>query len=67
MIMVKSKNNIVYTGTIEELKGLYIDGKMDTDKLLNWLSTSDSLEYDDDVKKTILKRIRKRKIDKLIE
>jgi len=65
--MVKSKNNIVYTGTIEELKGLYIDGKMDTDKLLNWLSTSDSLEYDDDVKKTILKRIRKRKIDKLIE
>lgn len=58
--------DIIYTGEFDELKSLYNkDGKIDEDKLLEWLSTSKHIECEEKVSIEIRKRLRKRKIDKL--
>lgn len=61
--------DIIYTGEfddLDELKSLYDkDGKLNDDKLLQWLSTSNHIECDESISKEIRQQLRKRKIDKL--
>ena len=59
-------HNIIYNGDLNELRSLYTEKlELDDDKLFDWLANSTSLEYDEEVKKHIVKLIRKRKLNKL--
>lgn len=65
--LIKSTKNgsITYTGGVNELMALRVDGKFDLDKIFDWLATSKNLEFEGDAKKEVLKKNRKRKINKL--
>lgn len=57
---------IIYTGGLEELESLRgEDLELDTDKLLEWLLTSSSIEYDNTVKRQLTKIIRKKKLNNI--
>jgi hypothetical protein len=58
--------DIIYNGGLEELKSLYdSDGKINEDKLLDWLVSSKNIEYDENVSRELKKKLRKAKINKL--
>ena len=58
--------DIIDTGGYEELKSLYgDDGKIDENKLMDWLATSKHIECDEKTSRSIKSKLRKRKIDKL--
>ena len=58
--------DIIYNGGLEELQSLRGDDlEIDSDKLLEWLVTSSSFEYSDEVKKKLNTIIRKKKLNKL--
>lgn len=58
--------DIIYNGGLEELKSLYgSDGKINEDRLLEWLVSSKNIEYDENVSRELKKKLRKAKINKL--
>ena len=61
------KNTIVYTSdNIDELYKLTdSNGKIDTDKICDWLLNSNDLEYDSEVRANIIKTVRERKLKKI--
>ena len=65
--LIKSTKNgsITYTGDVDELMSLRVDGKFDLDKMFDWLATSKNLEFEGDAKNEVLRKNRKRKINKL--
>jgi len=59
-------NNIIYTGGLNELYSLLDDnGQVDKNKLIDWLSSSKNLSYDETISSKIKKITRKRKIKRL--
>ena len=64
--MKKNKGTITYAGGLDELYSLLDDnGNVDQDKLIDWLSSSDNLSYNNQASSTIKKISRKRKIKRL--
>ena len=60
------KRIIEYNGDLEELLSLGDKyGNLDDDKIYNWLLNSKNLEFNSEVRATIIKYIRKRKLDKI--
>lgn len=63
--MKKDNGKIYYDGDLSKLYNLFDDGKINDDKLLEWLSTSKNLTMDDIAYKYIEKKLRKNKINKI--
>lgn len=63
--MKKNNGTIYYDGDLSDLYKLFDNGKINNDKLLEWLSTSKNLIMDDVVYKYINKKLRKSKINKI--
>jgi hypothetical protein len=64
---MKKNNNgkIYYDGGLSELYNLSDDGKINNDKLLEWLATSKKLTMDDITSKYVKKKLRVNKINKI--
>lgn len=63
---IKSTNQIIYTGDLDELLNLANEnGELDDDKLLDWLSSSKNISCDSQVRTKINKVVIKNKINKI--
>lgn len=64
--MKNSKKKISFDGDINELLSLRTNGKFDEDKVYDWILNCKNISFDSEYTKSdIIRKIRKRKIDRL--